>query len=217
MAVLTWDSRQVALQACSDELVVEAALIKEGFELLDTEIRMFDAAPLSDFTLVCGVTLHKGRNLVKGVLSLVLDNLGQEAGALARPVLEAHELLAYFRRDPSRVQQALTGKLPSAGKIAERIDGKFQFLRDYLNEHASHFRFTAYSVRGLLNRDTYYLELDPLPRVETLRKNLLSVSTLLLMLVYEGCLCLHTAKLDVADLAIKVDEWRLRVLHETRE
>lgn len=32
-------------------------------------------------------------------------------------------------------------KLPSAGIIAARINGQLQFLRDYLNEDASHFPY----------------------------------------------------------------------------
>jgi hypothetical protein len=39
---------------------------------------------------------------------------------LLRPILEAYELLIYFRLEPSRVDQAIDGKLPSPGKRAKK-------------------------------------------------------------------------------------------------
>jgi hypothetical protein len=54
------------------------------------------------------VTLVKAKNLALGSYSLVLDGLGQEAGALMRPMIEYAELLAYFRLHPEMVKLSAT-------------------------------------------------------------------------------------------------------------
>jgi hypothetical protein len=62
-----------------------------------------------------------------GVYSLMLDGLGQEAGALLRPLIETLELLVYLRLEPARIDQAIEEKLPSAGQIAKKIEGEFLY------------------------------------------------------------------------------------------
>lgn len=72
-------------------------------------------AALDSYARVCGLTLLKAKHLALGAYSLILDGLGQEAGALLRPFIEYTELLTYFRKFPSKVDAAIKGKLPSAG------------------------------------------------------------------------------------------------------
>jgi hypothetical protein len=57
---------------------------------------------------------------------------------LFRPLIKSLELLTYLRLDPRRIQEALGGKLPKAGDVAKKIEGKFKELREFLNTHASH-------------------------------------------------------------------------------
>lgn len=57
----------------------------------------------------------------------------QEGGAVFRPLLECLELLTYFRMDTTRINEALEDRLPKAGIIAQRIEGKLKGMRDYLN------------------------------------------------------------------------------------
>lgn len=49
------------------------------------------------------------------------------------------ELLAFFHKEPTRVELVRKESLPSAGQIAKAIRGELQFLRDALNTYSSHF------------------------------------------------------------------------------
>lgn len=118
----------------------EADVLQGIFDVVDECIGRLEAVN-QPFSRVCALTLTKARNLALGCYSLSLDALGQEAGALLRPLLEALELLTYFRLDPPRIEEALEGTLPKAGVVAQRIEGKFKRLREYLNANASHFSF----------------------------------------------------------------------------
>jgi len=66
-------------------------------------------------------------------------------------MIEALELIIYFREDPLRIEEAVQGKLPPAGVIAKKIQGRLKRLREYLNEHASHFSLTLPSVVHLVS------------------------------------------------------------------
>ncbi len=146
-----WQSRNQANAALGSTLASQQALLAEGFEVLDGAIDVFrERRSESPFNRVCGLTLTKARNTALGLYSLSLDSLGQEAGALLRPLIEQYELLVYVRQDPSRVKLVLDEKLPSPGERAKVIQGNFQDLRAYLNENASHFEFTYESLKHLL-------------------------------------------------------------------
>jgi hypothetical protein len=101
------------------------------------------AAVDSTFGRVAGLYLAKARNLALGCYSLSLDSLAQEGGALFRPLFEAYELLTYFRLEPSRIDEVLENRLPSAGNIAKRIDGEYH--------HASHLSLGPESMRHLVD------------------------------------------------------------------
>jgi hypothetical protein len=122
-----WHARQKSLEWLATELVEQNILVDEGFEMLDKCIALLNqqSRTLNDelngrFARVINLTLAKVRNLLLGSYSMLLDAVAQEAGALLRPILEAYELLIYFRLEPSRVDQAIDGKLLSAGKRAKK-------------------------------------------------------------------------------------------------
>jgi hypothetical protein len=146
-----WQSRHQAEAALNSTLANHRALLAEGFELLDGAIDVFrERRSESSFIRICGLILTKARNTALGLYSLSLDGLGQEAGAMLRPLIEQYELLEYIRQEPSRVKLILDEKLPPAGERAKAIQGDFQNLRSYLNENASHFGFTYESMKHLL-------------------------------------------------------------------
>ena len=192
----------------------EAVLVGDTFGVIDQIIVFFDSRQAnSSYARACGFTLAKARNLALGCLSLVLDGLGQEAGALMRPFLEAHELLVYYRLEPSRVEDALQGRLPSAGKIAKRIKGKFHDFRKHLNEHASHFGFTTYSLRHLLdNKELKIRTVQPmLPLV--LRRNVRDLWLNMILLLFESFQCLEADpeyRSTLEPIAYKIEELRER-------
>ena len=128
-----WQARQKSIEWLETELVEQNVLIDKGFEILDKCITLLNQQSKSSdnelngrFARVVNITLAKIRNLLLGSYSMLLDAVAQEAGALLRPILEAYELLIYFRLEPSRVDQAIDGRLPSAGQIAKKIEGKFK-------------------------------------------------------------------------------------------
>src|SRR5260370_24572952 len=115
-----WKTREEALIALEGPLRQEAEMLQEAFALLDACITQLLTVDTT-YTRVCAITTIKAHNLELGCYSLALDGLAQEAGALLRPVIETLELLIYFWKDPSRVDEAIDEKLPSAGEIAQKI------------------------------------------------------------------------------------------------
>ncbi|MBL8446099.1 MAG: hypothetical protein JNJ44_01660 [Zoogloeaceae bacterium] len=94
----------------------------------------------------------KAKHLAIGAYSLVLDGLAQEAGAIARPLIEYTELLTYFRKFPHMVDSAIDNTLPKAGERAKAISGMFKEFRDHLNTHASHSSYSHHSLAHLLEQ-----------------------------------------------------------------
>lgn len=133
-----WKTREEALAALEGSLRQEAAILQDAFTLMDGCIAQLLARD-TKYTRVCAITMIKARNLELGCYSLALDALAQEGGALFRLVVETLELLVYFWKDPARVDEAIEGTLPSAGKIAQKIEGNLKGLRDFLNSHACKF------------------------------------------------------------------------------
>ena len=192
----------------------EAVLLEETFGVIDEIIMLFDSQQKnSSYALACGFTLAKARNLALGCLSLILDGLGQEAGALMRPFIEAHELLVYYRLQPSRVEDALKGHLPSAGLIAQRIEGHFHDFRKHLSKKASHFGFTAYSLRHLLdNRELKIRIVQPMLPLVLLR-NVRDLWLNMALLLFESFKCLEVVSEyhpHLEPIANKIEELRGR-------
>ena len=111
-----WNTRERAYPALEGSLRPEAEVLQEVFDLVD---ECLDKLAQVDrpFARLCCLLIIKARNLALGCYSLSLDALAQEAGALLRPLIEALQLLTYFRLDPSRVEEALDGRLPKAGRL----------------------------------------------------------------------------------------------------
>jgi hypothetical protein len=145
-----WRSRRQALEALADEAPPILHVLDDLFILVDDCVTAL-AAVDSTFGRVAGLYLAKARNLALGCYSLSLDSLAQEGGALFRPLFEAYELLTYFRLEPSRIDEVLENRLPSAGNIAKRIDGEYKGMREYLNNHASHLSLGPESMRHLVD------------------------------------------------------------------
>ena len=106
------------------------------------------------YARVCGLTLLKLKHLAVGSYSLILDGLGQETGALMRPMIEYAELLTYFRMFPAAVEKAAENDLPKAGERAKAIGSIYKEFREHLNEHSSHSSFSHYSLSHLLEPST---------------------------------------------------------------
>jgi len=210
-----WQVRNQSQKWLGIELASEDHHLSNGYALLDECILRFnqvsntEKATLSGrMARVCALTTTKGRNLLLACHSLALDGLAQESGALLRPLLESIELLTYFRLDPNRVDKALDEKLPSPGSVGKSINGQFQFLRDYLNEHASHFKFGFYSVFHLLDKRTMTIRPVETLSIEVLKRNLTVLSAFLSFLVIEAERCLFVAGLDVNELADRIEQWK---------
>ena len=183
-----WQTRATALAEMQGILKAEAGITARIFTLIDECLEDYQKFFLGKTPLatVSSVVTLKGRNLVLGCLTLMLDGLGQECGALFRLVLEAIELLRYVRVFPGAVDEALEDRLPKAGEIAKRIDGKFKDLRDYLNEHASHVAISFPAMRHLVDSSTGQLRIVQPHQASVLSANLSTLFMFASMLALES-------------------------------
>lgn len=210
-----WQARERSQRWLDTELISESQQIERGYALLDECIFLFNQVSSIEkgslpgqFATACALTAAKGRTLLLGCHSLALDGLAQESGALLRPLLESIELLTYFRLDPNRAKEAIAGNLPSPGKIGKSINGQFQFLRDYWNEHASHFTFGFYSVFHLLDKNTMTIKPIESHSLEILRRNLTALMAFMSFLAIEAAGCLFVAGVNANDLADRIEQWK---------
>jgi len=179
------------------------AIIVTAFNIIDECIELFDSNSGDDYCRVCGLTLAKARNFALGSYGLILDGLGQEAGALIRPFIEYHELLVYFRKDPARAQQAIENKLPSAGTIAKRIEGDFQDFRQYLNDNASHSSYSEYSLNHLVDRPDMRIRKEQPFLKDVLFRNMADFFAQLVLLTIEAINCLQTYRMGIAENQVR--------------
>jgi hypothetical protein len=184
-----WKTREEALAALEGSLLQEAEILQEAFALMDECITQLLTRD-TKYTRVCAITMIKARNLELGCYSLALDGLAQEGGALFRLVVETLELLNYFWKDPSRVDEAIEGKLPPAGKIAQKIEGNFKGLRDFLNSHASHFSFTYESLQHIADPQNLNWKVIQPHNDNVLQQNLRFVFLTLVSILKTGAYCL---------------------------
>lgn len=145
-----WQVRNQAVASLSADLKRENEVIEGCFALFDECIKRFyslakSGNPKESFSLVCGQTILKARRLAMGSYSLCLDGLVLEAGALARSLIEAWELMIFFYQKPERVRLVFEDKPLKAGEVAKAInDGMhndLKGLRDYYNANTSHISF----------------------------------------------------------------------------
>jgi hypothetical protein len=211
-----WQARSQSQKWMDFELVLECEHLVNGYALIDECIAIFNQVGKGEgtsltgrFARVCALTTTKGRNLLLGCHSLALDGLAQESGALLRPLLESVELLSYFRLNPNRVDEALDENLPSAGKVAKAIEGQLQFLRDYLNKQASHFRFGYHSIFHLLDRQTMTIKPVESHSQNVLKANLTVLTAFMSFLALEAAACLFVAGVDVNELSDRIERWKV--------
>jgi hypothetical protein len=82
--------------------------LDRGFQLLEyASEKLFASKPQTPFNRVSALTAVKCRNLLHCCYSLDLDGHSQEAGSVARVLVESIELLAYLNADPERVNEAI--------------------------------------------------------------------------------------------------------------
>jgi len=184
------------------------------FSLIDRCVDRYEATAGSDsYARVCGLTLLKAKHLAFGAYSLILDGLGQEAGALLRPFVEYTELLTYFRKFPGKVDAAAFGKLPSAGERAKAINGIYKELREHLNQHASHGSYSRYALGHLTEPGSGKFKKMQQMVPEVLDRNLRDFAVQLFLLLHEGAVGLAPLKpKGLVALATESDGLKVRLI-----
>ena len=212
-----WRERQKSLEWLESELVEQSTLVQRGFEMLDECISLLNQhsktlndKPNGRFARVVNLTVAKTRNLLLGSYGMLLDAISQEAGALLRPILEAYELLTYFRLEPSRIDQAIDGELPSPGNIAKKIEGEFQGLREYLNTNASHVSFSYEAAKHLFDFQTSEIKAVQVQTVDVLKNNLSILNAIQVLVVAESIRCLDVIGDTPESLLEDYEDWRLK-------
>jgi hypothetical protein len=147
-----WQTREKAITYLEREYPSRLAVAYKTLELFDLCTEAFNqTVENDDYARACGVTLLKARNLAIGSFGMILDGLGQEAGALMRPMIECAEILAYLRLKPDEAGKALSDQLPKAGDRAKAIGSIYEEFRKHLNQYASHNSFSEIAVRHLID------------------------------------------------------------------
>jgi len=186
-----WQTRSASWSYLNDQYPLRVAVVINTYDLIDRCVDEYEAfAKASTYARICGLALLKGKNLSQGALSLILDGLGQEAGALLRPMIEYSELLTYLRKFPDEAEKAAENNLPKAGLRAKAVNGIFHGLREHLNEHASHSSFSHYSLSHLLTPELTFRKIQQfVPKV--LEKNFRDFTVQLQLMLQEGVLALE--------------------------
>ncbi|MGO9211545.1 MAG: hypothetical protein ACLPXM_11560 [Terriglobales bacterium] len=201
-----WATRRSAEQALEGPLSAHANLLTEAFAWFDVCTDRI-ARTDTQFGRVCALVVIKARNLALGCYSLALDALAQEAGALFRPLIESLELLEYLRQDPSRIAEAVESRLPPAGIIAQRIEGKFKDLRKYLNEHASHLSLSPEAMGHLVSLKDGQLRTAQPYNERVLRQNLKVLLAVVVAVARVAVTCVSVAQGEVQEaLAADVND-----------
>lgn len=187
-----WTTRQTSwVYLKSDRQQSRLEVLLAEIELLDRCIDEYESRAKSDtYARVCGLTLLKAKNLAIGSFSLLLDGLGQEAGALLRPMIEYTELLTYFRHFPEMAKKAAENELPKAGERAKAINGLYHALRQHLNENASHSSYSYYSLSHLLKSDLSFQKMQPFAPL-VLDRNVRDFAVQIWLMLYEAALTLE--------------------------
>jgi hypothetical protein len=202
-------SRTRAIAELQTTFSEESAVIEEAFSLLETCITQL-ATHFNTSTIARAASLAaaKGTMLGQGCFSLILDGLGQESGALLRPLVEVAEFLTYLHNDDRAEREFREDKLPSPGNIAERINGQLKFLRDYLNKDASHLNFSFNSLRHMIEPgNPVVINSHPRFHAASFRENLRILTTFLMFVLTAAVVCLtktNGSSLESEPLAVDV-------------
>lgn len=195
-----WEARRAAERALRESL-------RDYSELFECVFRQLHAAALrlagqdTTFGRVCALAVIKSANLAQGCYSLSLDGLAQESGALFRPLIEALEMLRYLRESPVHINEAIEGRLPLAGEISRSINGKFQFLRNWLNAHASHLSLNPAATAHLIDFSKSEIRVIQPFNERVLQQNLRILLAVLSSLNLEAASCIAYTKAEAADVA----------------
>jgi hypothetical protein len=179
--------RQASLDFLQTERPLQLATFAALFDEIDRCIGAFERqAGQATYPRICGLTLLKAKNLALSSYSLILDGLGQEAGALLRPFIEYVELLTYFRKFPEKTTLAPDGDLPRAGERARAIGGMYKGLREHLNEHAAHSSYSHHSLAHLVEMDKKRFRKIQRMHPDVLDRNFKDLAIQIYFLLVEG-------------------------------
>lgn len=211
-----WRARTESLTHLRRKRAAQIEVLEELFSLVDRCVDTYESsAGASAYARICGLTLLKAKNLAVGAYSLVLDGLGQEAGALLRPFIEYTELLTYFRCFPSKVDDAISNDLPSAGERAKAIDGFYKEFRQHLNVHASHSSYSIYSLGHLLESGTSRFKKLQHMVPHVLETNTRDLAVQLFLLVHEATLGLEPFSMSaLREIGGECDDLKVRLIAE---
>ncbi|WIG71343.1 hypothetical protein KEC58_22070 (plasmid) [Photobacterium damselae] len=207
-----WRTRTESLELLDAEFSDLKFILEQCFRVIDHCIDIFEErSDESSAHNVCRITLVKAKNYALASYGMMLDGLGQEAGAVMRPMIEYLELLKYFRLFPEDVELALIGKLPSAGTRAKKINGIHHKIREHFNHSSSHSSYDEHAIRHLFEFDDVKLrKLQPLSK-GALFRNLGDLFVQLYMLIREAVLCIDGINNGITqDLADFVDMLHLK-------
>ena len=200
-----WSTRTASLELLDSELAEQKVSIEQAFELINKAIDFFNQnAAVDQYCRICGLTLAKAKSYALGAYGMILDNLGQEAGALNRPFLEYYELLIYFSQDPQRVAEAAEDRLPKAGQRAKLIGSDLKGFREYLNQNASHSSYSYYSLSHQLDTASLSVKKTQEFAAEVLFRNLGDLFAQLVLLDFQAAI----------SISIKDRQVGLRLAHE---
>lgn len=210
-----WTARTEAVAYLEASHADQLAVLSRTFDLIDQSIDAYESLAGGDvYARICGLTLLKAKNLAVGAYSLILDGLGQEAGALIRPFIEYSELLTYFCKFPKMAERAADNDLPKAGERARAIGGIFKEFRDHLNSHASHSSYSHYSLAHLLEPQTHRFKKLQRAVPKVLDKNLKDFVVQLFLLAREGVLSLNRlSSPQYEELAALTDQLKEDMVH----
>lgn len=219
-----WNTRRQALRSLDTELRPLSESLDTTFKLLDQLIDEYNSVLIGkptdyvEYLIMCGATLAKGKHLAVGLLSLCLDGLAQEGGALGRPLVECIEKLEFYRLDPDAIGPMITRKKPRHGELAKRIKSPRKELRDYFSEHASHVAYTMDAMAHLVDwtgsRGPVFQKSQPFT-IRKLRANLEALRVLVLSLCVAGWNCLAVVGYGSEPLGDELEALRLRLVEDT--
>ena len=208
-----WQTRSLSWSYLNEQHPSRVSVILQSFELIDRCVDEYEMhASTNVYARICGLTLLKAKNHALGSMSLVLDGLGQEAGALLRPMIEYIELLTYLRQFPDEAGRAADNDLPTAGQRAKAIGGIYKDLREHLNKHASHSSYSHFSLSHLLKPELSFRKLQQfVPHV--LETNIRDFTVQLQLLLQEGIFALQpVGSAKCSELGIDADRLKTRML-----
>ncbi|MFT4553413.1 MAG: nitrate/nitrite-specific signal transduction histidine kinase [Chlamydiales bacterium] len=192
---MLWETRSKAEKEFREDLKEVYEALSDGVSLLDKAIDEFERSSDKDlFFRLCALISLKSKNLVLALLSLIMEGLAQEGGAILRPLVECTEMLAYLRLhfdNLDEVAEKIMNRKITAGKIGKEIEGDFKDLRKYLNENASHLSLSYDSLRHCLDMKTLKLNKVQKFNKKTFLKNLELLFSFLTFLLKECSNCLE--------------------------